>query len=193
MNSPLEKHEVHLRGLGGPAVCGVPGTCASAAGSFVRFARTQSGPGFGDQQSIGETEMMRRVMVAAAVLALGGCMPAMSGGTGLPTAFFGSWEGRGAQSDQPGDWSIAATIMGGQPVGGLVGTIEYPSLDCSGTLTLRVAAAGALELQERITSGECVDGGIVTLTPLDDGRLRYDWRKDGDTMTAEGTLSRVQR
>lgn len=138
--------------------------------------------------------MMRRVMVAAAaVLALGGCMPAMGGGTGLPTAFFGSWEGRGSQSDQPGDWSIAATIMGGQPVGGLVGTIEYPSLNCSGTLTLRVAAASALELEERITSGQCVDGGIVTLTPLDDGRLRYDWRKDGDTMTAEGTLSRVRR
>jgi hypothetical protein len=30
MNSPLEKRKVRLRGLGGPAVCGVPGTCASA-------------------------------------------------------------------------------------------------------------------------------------------------------------------
>jgi hypothetical protein len=31
MNSPLENRKVRLRGLGGPAVCGVPGTCASAA------------------------------------------------------------------------------------------------------------------------------------------------------------------
>ena len=31
MNSPLEIHEVRLRGLGGRAVCGVPGTGASAA------------------------------------------------------------------------------------------------------------------------------------------------------------------
>jgi hypothetical protein len=30
MNSPLQLHEVHLRGLGGPAVCGTPRTCASA-------------------------------------------------------------------------------------------------------------------------------------------------------------------
>jgi hypothetical protein len=30
MNSPLELHKVHLRGLGGPAVCGIPRTCASA-------------------------------------------------------------------------------------------------------------------------------------------------------------------
>jgi hypothetical protein len=30
MNSPLENRKVRLRGLGGPAVCGVRGTCASA-------------------------------------------------------------------------------------------------------------------------------------------------------------------
>jgi hypothetical protein len=140
--------------------------------------------------------MMRRVTTAAAavvVLVLGGCMPAFGGSrTALPTAFFGSWEGRGSQSDQPGDWSIAATLTGGQPVGGLVGTIAYPSLSCSGTLTLRAASASRLELEERITSGPCVDGGIITLTALDDGSLRYDWHKNGETMTAEGMLSRVR-
>jgi hypothetical protein len=30
MNSPLEIRKVRLRGLGGQAVCGVPGNCASA-------------------------------------------------------------------------------------------------------------------------------------------------------------------
>jgi hypothetical protein len=30
MNSPLQRHKVRLRGLGGPAVCGVRDTCASA-------------------------------------------------------------------------------------------------------------------------------------------------------------------
>jgi hypothetical protein len=33
MNSPLEKHEVRLRGLGGPAACGVPRISASATRS----------------------------------------------------------------------------------------------------------------------------------------------------------------
>jgi hypothetical protein len=68
------------------------------------------------------------------------------------------------------------------------------ALDCTGTLTLRGASGGTLELGERITSGECVDGGIVTLTTLDDGRLRYDWHwhEDGKTLTAKGTLSRVR-
>jgi hypothetical protein len=30
MNSPLENRKVRLRGLGGPALCGVRSTCASA-------------------------------------------------------------------------------------------------------------------------------------------------------------------
>lgn len=137
--------------------------------------------------------MMRRVVTAAAaVLALAGCMPAMHGGTGLPTEFFGSWEGRGREANPPGEWTIAATIMGGQPVGGLVGTITYPSLRCTGTLTLRAAAPGALELGEHITAGPCEDGGIITLTPLRDGSLRYDWRKEGTGATAEGMLTRVR-
>lgn len=140
--------------------------------------------------------MIRRGMVrgamAAAVLALAGCMPAMQGGAPLPTVFFGAWEGRGVETNPPSEWTIAATITGGQPVGGLVGTIAYPSLDCTGTLTLRAAAPNALEVGEHITAGPCEDGGIVTLTPQRDGSLRYDWRKDGIGATAEGRLTRAR-
>lgn len=138
--------------------------------------------------------MMRRATVAAGVmLALAGCMSGVSGHTGLPTAFFGAWEGRGSQPDPPGEWTISATIMGGQPVGGLVGTIAYPSLGCTGTLTLLAASPSALELGERITTGPCEDGGIITLTALQDGRLRYAWRKESiPGATAEGMLSRAR-
>jgi hypothetical protein len=38
MNSPLERRKVRLRGLGGLAVCGVPGDRASAAGTSPRIA-----------------------------------------------------------------------------------------------------------------------------------------------------------
>jgi hypothetical protein len=131
----------------------------------------------------------RRLMTAAAALALAGCMPSMGIGGGLPIAFLGPWEGRGSQSDMPGEWTISANIQGGQP-GTVVGTIAYPSLECRGDLTLRVAAQGAMELAEHITSGDCVDGGIITLRPVDGGRLRFDWRKEGSPDTAEGTLWR---
>ena len=132
-------------------------------------------------------------MLAGAMLALVGCMPAVLGGGGaLPIAFLGSWEGRGSQSDAPGEWTITAEIAGGG-ADGAVGTIRYPSLECGGTLTLRVAAPGVLELDERITHGECVDGGIVTLTEQQDGRLRYEWRHEANSLTAEGMLQRARR
>ncbi len=137
--------------------------------------------------------MRRWVMAAGMMLALAGCMRAVSGHTGLPTTFFGAWEGRGSQPDPPGEWTITARIMGGQPVGGLVGTIAYPSLGCTGTLTLIAASSTGLELGERITTGPCEDGGIITLTPLQDGRLRYAWRKESiPGATAEGMLARAR-
>lgn len=49
-----------------------------------------------------------------------------------------------------------------------------------------------MELGERITSGECVDGGVITLTAMEDGRLRYDWRKEGYPADAEGMLWRAR-
>ena len=137
--------------------------------------------------------MRRWVVAAGMMLALAGCMPAVSGHTGLPTMYFGEWEGRGSDADQPGEWTIAARIMGGQPVGGLVGTIAYPSLSCTGTLTLIAASSTELELGERIATGPCEDGGIITLTPLQDGRLRYEWRKESiPGARAEGMLARAR-
>jgi hypothetical protein len=135
--------------------------------------------------------MRRAMMLLGAVLALAGCSAAMEapGGT-LPTAFVGSWEGRGTQSDAPDVWwTISANIIGGMP-GGIIGTIAYPSLECTGELRLRAVEPTRMELAEHITSGRCVDG-IITLTPTPAGGLRYDWRMEGGDLTARGTLSRA--
>jgi hypothetical protein len=43
MNSPRESRKVRLRGLGGPAACGVPRTCASAAGVIFGSSEGASG------------------------------------------------------------------------------------------------------------------------------------------------------
>ena len=136
--------------------------------------------------------MMRRVLVTAgAVLALVGCAVGVSGGGGgVPPQFIGRWVGVGTQSDQPGEWTIDATIVGG-PVE-QVGTIAYPSLECGGVLLFLGVRDGRLELREDITYGSCVDQGITTLTPMADGGLRYDWRLEGSDLTAEGTLARAR-
>lgn len=134
---------------------------------------------------------MRRMMtVFAAVLALAGCAAGMGGAGGVPMQFIGTWSGVGSQSDQPGEWTIEASIIGG-PVE-QVGTISYPSLECGGVLLFRGVNDGALEVLEDITYGSCVDQGIITLTPVADGRLRFDWRMEGSDVTARGTLTRVR-
>jgi hypothetical protein len=136
--------------------------------------------------------MMRRmVAVLGAVVALAGCAAGMGGGAGqVPMQFIGTWNGIGSQSDMPGEWTIEAIIVGG-PVE-QVGTISYPSLECGGVLLFRGVRGGALEVAEDITYGSCVDNGIITLTPEADGRLRYDWRKEGSDATARGTVTRVR-
>lgn len=135
---------------------------------------------------------MRRVMVVAgSVLALAGCAMGMgSGRDGVGMQFIGTWNGEGTQLNPAGDFSIEVVIVGG-PVE-QVGTISYPSLECGGVLLLRTGGANWLEVGEDITRGDCEDDGIVTLTPTSDGRLRYEWRKEGMDMTAQGMLTRVR-
>jgi hypothetical protein len=138
------------------------------------------------------TTMMRRVMLlAASVLALAGCAVGMGGGAAPVGAhFIGTWAGQGTQINPAGEFTIEAVIVGG-PVQ-QVGTISYPSLECGGVLVLRSGGANWLEVGEDITYGECEDDGIVTFTPTADGRLRYQWRKEGMNMAAEGMLTRVR-
>jgi hypothetical protein len=127
----------------------------------------------------------------SAILVVSLCVLSASGAAAqtVPTAFQGSWKGTGSQSDNPGvEWTIALTLAGGER-GDVVGTITYPSLTCGGDLILREADGKRVELLERITFGDCVDRGVVTLAPAQGG-LSYDWR-DAD-LTARGTLSRAQ-
>jgi hypothetical protein len=136
--------------------------------------------------------MMRRMLVmAGAVLALAGCATGMGGGGGpVPMQFGGRWVGVGSQSNEPGEWTIDITIVGGPAEE--VGTISYPSLQCGGVLLFRGVQEGRLEMLEDITYGRCEDLGIIVLTPTGDGGLRYDWRKEGIDVTAEGTLTRAR-
>lgn len=135
--------------------------------------------------------MRRMIAVAGAVLALAGCATGMGGGAGgVPMQFIGTWNGIGSQSDQPGEWTIQAIIVGGPME--QVGTISYPSLECGGVLLLRGVRDGALEVLEDITYGQCVDQGTITLTPTGEGTLRFDWRVQGSDATAKGTLTRVR-
>ena len=135
---------------------------------------------------------MRRLLPIFCAAILGGCAVHASvqrSSEVVDSAFEGSWRGRGSQSDQPGEWTVAFTVAGGGR-GRVVGTIAYPSLACGGDLILRTAASDRLELLERITYGECTDQGIITLTPTAGG-LSYDYRMQQGGMTARASLTRA--
>ena len=54
----------------------------------------------------------------------------------LPEKYLGKWSGVGTQSEpEPHDWSISIDLTGSE-INSVVGTIAYPSLECSGELTL---------------------------------------------------------
>ena len=132
--------------------------------------------------------------IAAAIL-LAACAPAVQSATApaAQRAFVGVWTGMGTQSDDPdSSWSITAAITGGQP-GAVVGTIAYPSLTCGGDLVLQNATADSLVVRERITFGDCLDGGIITLGWRSPGYLDYRWRCDTSAVTARGQLGPAKR
>jgi hypothetical protein len=109
----------------------------------------------------------------------------------VASSYVGSWKGTGSQSDNPGvEWTIALTLMDGKP-GEVVGTITYPSLTCGGDLILLGGNGRGVELRERITFGECVDRGVVSLGDSKEGEISFSWRDDAG-LEAHGSLHRAQ-
>ena len=85
----------------------------------------------------------------------------------------GAWSGTGLQRDQPPQmYPIEMTIQGNS------GVIEYPSLDCGGTLTRKpgeLALEGYQQFTEKITHGSgCIDGGTIYVR-MKRGRLIWFW------------------
>ena len=103
----------------------------------------------------------------------------------------GTWRGQGHQIPTlggAGEWSIVMTI---ESAGG---SIEYPSLNCGGTLT-QISNNGTLaQYREHIThmSGTtCIDGGLITVNSVD-GELAWTWTVayKGQQINAVAELSR---
>ena len=115
--------------------------------------------------------MSRTARLSAVVLlVLTGCgttrtaPPASSGGP--HPSFYGTWTGTADQYDSGVEqgvpdsrWDVEATI-------GPQSRINYPTLNCSGTLTYLGDAPGSISFRETITSGteRCVSTGTIRFT-----------------------------
>ena len=94
----------------------------------------------------------------------------------------GYWCGVGEQSNPDGtrsDWTARMHLTGPG------GTMDYPSLDCGGTLTFERRDGDVHLYRERITYGRdrCIDGGLVAVEPLNTS-LRWQWTGSGVTASS---------
>lgn len=103
----------------------------------------------------------------------------------------GTWRGT---VDQPG-WGSYEAVMTFDSAGG--GTVQYPSLNCGGTLS-GSGAAGAYNFTESITyglwtpeGGGCVTGGSIRMV-LEGDAAFWEWRgsHEGKEIYASGKLYR---
>ena len=86
----------------------------------------------------------------------------------------------------------AVLTLSGGPVGGVVGTVSYPTLLCGGEVWLIAVTKDSVQLGEVITYGEerCTGRALVTARAPQKGALAYAWRDVMNRGAATGTLSR---
>jgi hypothetical protein len=102
--------------------------------------------------------------------------------------FVGTWRGRVKQQGAP-PYSVVLTLRSPR-TSEIVGDIEYPEVNCRGTLDLVALSSTQLSLHERIVRGRCVDGGTILITRNSVGSAHWEW-SDGvprDGATASITL-----
>ena len=79
---------------------------------------------------------------------------------------------------------------------GETGRIDYPELQCGGSLALirrksdKSTNPDALWFRERIEYGSCIDGGEIRLSPLANGWQAWEWEwRGGAHVTVYGIIS----
>jgi hypothetical protein len=85
----------------------------------------------------------------------------------------GHWCGTGEQTNPDGSKSHWTASM---RLAGAAGHMDYPSLDCGGTLTLERSEGEVHFYRERISYGHdrCIDGGLLAVEPVGTS-MRWEW------------------
>ena len=124
---------------------------------------------------------MRTLIIAAMLLAAAPAM-AQPGNKQLTS---GDWHGVGLQVGPDGvqsSWDIVLSIKPDDS-----GAIAYPSLGCKGVLRQVPSTSSQVEFIEKITEGNCFDGGNISAT-LRNGRLFWFWTMRGANADASAVL-----
>jgi hypothetical protein len=131
--------------------------------------------------------MKNHVMVVALATAtiLSGCAVTLPV-AGPPPA--GSWAGKTVQN---GPGSARSEYLTRVALSGLAGgTVDYPSLHCSGRLTfthMQGTTAMYREQLDMAARNRCIDNGIVAITAGSAGQVYFLWQLPG--VTTAGNLA----
>jgi hypothetical protein len=132
------------------------------------------------------------VCLSLAFLSLSPLTAPVAAQQALPAAFVGHWEGLLVQINPDTRYPVSIELTGGSP-GSAVGTIDYPTLGCSGNLVLQSVAGSQATLTERLTVGQTICTYVdatVTLTQQADGSLAFGWSHPTWAGSLTGTLMR---
>lgn len=113
---------------------------------------------------------MKRAIAALAAIVL-----VAPGALAQSAGLTGEWSGEGFQVGPGGfqsQWSMRLEFVSRKSV-----MVEYPSLGCTGELTLLKGDRVQAEYLEKITSGPCIDGGRVFVRRAG-GKLMWAWLSD---------------
>lgn len=102
----------------------------------------------------------------------------------------GSWGGEVKQGTEtyPISMAISQTV-----IDSVAGKVDYPTLQCGGTITLIEADSGRFVFEEKIEYGrnKCVDGGTVHLRAVD-RKIIFEWSYPDGRLGAVSTLDSTQ-
>jgi len=106
------------------------------------------------------------------------------------------WTGTGHQYDDDSYWEMALTIDPQARIGGEMGTIEYPSLGCSGVIIRDDDDGDDLIAREQITINpehRCIDGGKMVIPRIRGASFHWTWRfPQSGQEDADATLTRAR-
>jgi hypothetical protein len=103
---------------------------------------------------------------------------------------FGTWEGKGYQTDSDTTWTVGFKIQGNKYV------IDYPSLKCGGEWNLISINSKEAKFRERINYGleECTNNSLVVAQRLSNRQILILYRNKGsDEVIASVVLNRKLR
>jgi len=104
-------------------------------------------------------------------------------------AIQGTWTGT-VQQDKRISYRVKMTVNGSEG-GENSGTIEYPTIGCSGALRIREAGGGKYTFSEEIEKGKCGNGGTIKVSRREaDDKIQWEWFGTDGKRGAFGELTR---